>query len=108
LPCLTAGRVGNFYTAGDAAARRTPVMLNASGGFVPWTQQPLLFTASSTSEVLNFLSAGTPGGEPPVVLLADVSLDPVPEPASIALFAGGCLALWKTRNRFRRSAPHRR
>jgi hypothetical protein len=59
-----------------------------SGTFFPWTPQTMTFTATSTSEVLNFLSIG-PAGVPPVVLLADVSLNPaVPEPAMLIPLAG--------------------
>jgi hypothetical protein len=58
-----------------------------SGTFVGWQPQSMVFTATSPSEVLNFLSIG-PAGVPPVVLLANVALDPVPEPSALIPLAG--------------------
>jgi hypothetical protein len=52
------------------------------GGFWSWSVQTMDFTATSPSEVLNFMALGT--GVPPVALLADVSLNAVPEPESWA------------------------
>ncbi len=75
------------------------LMHNASQGVVPWNEQTLDFIATSTSEVLTFLAVGTPGGEPPVSLLADVSMSDIPEPASFALVAGGVLTLIAARRR---------
>jgi hypothetical protein len=68
-------------------------MSNPSTGFTPWNQQSLGFTATSTSELLNFAAVGTPQGLPPVALLADVSLTSVPEPASWALLLAGFAGL---------------
>jgi len=64
------------------------VMNNVSHGWVPWNQQLMSFTLSAAStgtEVLTFLSQGTPGGEPPVVLLDGISLIATPEPATFGL-----------------------
>jgi hypothetical protein len=80
-------------------AETSSLMHNASQGVVPWSQQTLDFIATSTSEVLTFLALGTPGGEPPVSLLADVSMTDIPEPASFALVGGGVLALLAARRR---------
>jgi hypothetical protein len=67
--------------------------------FSPWAQQTMTFTASSTTEVLSFLSIGT--GEPPMLMLDGISLvDSAPEPASIWL--GGCgvaLLAWQFKRR---------
>ena len=68
------------------------VMNNPSGGFQDWNQQTMVFTASAVSQVLTFLSQGTPQGGPPVVLLDGVTLV-APEPGTFALFGGGILAL---------------
>lgn len=62
------------------------LMSTPGGAFTPWNEQTMTFTATSTSELLSFLSLGGPSGVPPVALLADVSLNPVPEPASVAFF----------------------
>jgi hypothetical protein len=77
------------------------LMNNPSGGFTPWNLQTVTFTATSSSEVLNFLSVGGPSGLPPIVLLADVSLTPVPEPASLVLLGGmgGLLVIAMRRRR---------
>ena len=63
------------------------LMNNPTHGFQAWNAQSLTFVATSTSEVLKFFAVGTPGGEPPVVLLGNVSLTgpAVPEPATWAL-----------------------
>jgi len=55
-----------------------------SHGFSGWTPESLTFTATNSSEVLNFLATGGPGGVPPFVLLDGVSVAPVPEPSFIA------------------------
>ncbi len=74
------------------------VMDNPSQGFTPWTQQDLVFQATSTTEVLTFLSIGTPGGAPPVALLDGVSLEvTTPEPCSLALVGVGVLGLFAVR-----------
>ncbi len=69
----------------------TDVLSIPNKGFSGWEQENLTFTASSTSEVLSFLSIGTPGGSPPMALLDGVSVTDtaVPEPSSLALLGTG-------------------
>jgi hypothetical protein len=69
----------------------TPVYDNANHGFSGWMYETLDFTATSGSEVLSFLSVGTPSGVPPFALLDGVSMeDPVvPEPGTFVMLAGG-------------------
>lgn len=71
-----------------------------SKGFSGWIQQTFNYTATNSSEVLSFLAAGTPSGQPPFSLLADVSMQVVvPEPSQVAmgllliLFIGGAAAV---------------
>ncbi|WP_373540187.1 PEP-CTERM sorting domain-containing protein [Chamaesiphon sp.] len=81
------GGVTKFSTVMSASSK-APV----SG----WTPQKLTFTATATSQVLNFLAEGTPVGQPPFALLAgvDVTPAPVPEPLTImgTLFGLGVTA----------------
>ena len=51
------------------------------------------FTAKSTSQLLSFLSIGTPLGLPPAALLDGVSLTTVPEPATWAMMIMGFFGL---------------
>jgi hypothetical protein len=69
------------------------LMLTPGGQFTAWNLQSMTFVATSTSELLNFLSLGMPAGEPPVALLADVSLTAAPEPRTIAVLSVGLLGL---------------
>jgi hypothetical protein len=68
------------------------LMNNASEGVVGWNEQTIDFIATSSSEVLTFLALGTPAGEPPVVLLADVAMSDIPEPGTVAVLASGMIA----------------
>ena len=67
----------------------TATLAVPSGGFSGWKTVKLLFTATSASQVLTFLSVGTPNGQPPIAALDGVSLTAVPEPATWALMLMG-------------------
>jgi hypothetical protein len=74
----------------------TATLTDPSHGFTGWQYTTLTFTATSTSEVLSFLAAGTPDGEPPFSLLDGVSMSQVtavPEPASAAMLLTGLIAI---------------
>lgn len=88
-----------IVTFGDQT-QTTPIVNYAEKGFSPWAEQSFTFTATSTSQLLSFLSAGTPTGSPPFALLDGVSLETVPEPSSclIGAFALAGLALRRRRS----------
>lgn len=72
-----------------STTQNTQVLHNASGGFTGWYSVTMQFVADSTSDVLSFLSVGTPSGYPPVAVLTNVSMARVPEPSTLALFGLG-------------------
>lgn len=69
----------------------------------PWQKVTMQFTATGADEVLSFLSTGTPGGDPPIAFLDNVSLtNAVPEPATWGLMIIGAAAVGASmRNRRR-------
>ena len=67
----------------------TPVVKVASQGFDGWYKAGVTFTATSSSETLQFLANGSPAGLPPFALLDGVSLTAVPEPAMWLLMVAG-------------------
>lgn len=87
----------------------TSTVTVASEGFSGWQQQTFYYTATSSSETLSFLAAGTPTGEPPFSLLAAVDLEVVPDFSNWMVFAGfgvGCIFFKVSRRRRRsRSLP---
>jgi hypothetical protein len=74
----------------------------ATESFSGWMQQTFDYTATSTSETLSFLAAGTPNGEPPFVLINGVDLELIPDFSNWLVFAGfgaGCILLETVRRR---------
>ncbi|HEX4505081.1 MAG TPA: PEP-CTERM sorting domain-containing protein [Alphaproteobacteria bacterium] len=74
----------------------TNILKNTDEGFTGWQYTTLTFTATSSSEVLSFLAAGTPSGVPPFSLLDGISMSQVvstPEPGSIAMLLTGLGAI---------------
>lgn len=102
-----AGSITNSiaYSFGTEAGS-TGVVALPQGGFQPWAQVKALFTATSTSQLLSFLSVGTPNGLPPIALLDGVSMTEVaqvPLPAALPLLGLGLAGLFGVR-RMRRKA----
>ncbi|WP_158931849.1 DUF642 domain-containing protein [Acidisphaera sp. S103] len=83
----------------------TPTVTNPSNSFTGWFTQAYTFTATSTQELLSFLSQGSPSGEPPIALLTDVSVTKVPEPGTLTVLGAGLAGLMAVR---RRCKGHRR
>ena len=65
----------------------------AGKGFSGWMTETFDYVATSSTEVLSFLASGSPAGQPPFALLANVSMTQVPEPATWALMLTGLAAL---------------
>jgi len=76
------------YSLGDEVYT-TAVLNNASHGFTGWNTVSQVFTATGASQVLSFLSIGTPNGLPPIAMLDNVSMAAVPEPATWAMMLVG-------------------
>src|SRR5579871_1461821 len=74
-----------------AQTQSTPILDNADHGFTGWQLASFTYTATQASEVLSFLAAGTPDGEPPFSLLDGVSMSAAPEPGTAGLLVGGLL-----------------
>ncbi len=66
---------------GGAPTQTTATLSTPSQGFEGWFAQTFKFTATGSSQLLTFLSHGTPYGLPPVAVLDGVSVTAVPEPA---------------------------
>ncbi|WP_309605279.1 PEPxxWA-CTERM sorting domain-containing protein [Phenylobacterium sp.] len=71
----------------------TAIVSNPSKDAQGWFTVTHRFTATSTSQLLSFLSIGTPLGLPPAALLDGVSLTTVPEPTSWAMMILGFFGL---------------
>jgi len=86
---FTAATTEQFQVSLGGQTLDTPVLNNVSMGFTGWQQESLTFTPTSATEVLSFLAVSTPGGEPPMSLLADVTASTTPEPSSFMLLGTG-------------------
>jgi hypothetical protein len=74
-------------------SQTTSLLSLPTEGASGWMDQTFDFVATSSSEVLSFLATGTPSGQPPFALLANVSMTQVPEPSTWALMLTGLVGL---------------
>jgi hypothetical protein len=99
---LTGATTEKWQVTLGSQTQDSTTMNNASHGFVPFSQVSMNFVATATTETLSFLSLGTPAGEPPIAILAEVDLVVIPEPGTAAMMAAGLFGLVLLR---RRRAP---
>jgi hypothetical protein len=101
---ITGNTTNQWKVTFGSSTWTSQVMNNQSQSYTPWTAQSVLFTATSTSQVLTFLAVGSPAGQPPISLLDGVTLNFVPEPSSIAVLLAGLFCLGLAARRMRPSA----
>jgi hypothetical protein len=78
----------------NSATMTTQVNTSNPGSILTgWARQTLTFQATSTSQLLSFLAAGTPNGAPPLVFLDGITIAEAPEPATWGLLGLGLLML---------------
>jgi len=87
--CWSGPTTDQIAVSFGGSTQYTDVAHVAAQGLSDWKKQSFTFTATSGTEVLSFLAAGTPEGLPPVALLDGVSVAAVPEPATWAMFLVG-------------------
>jgi hypothetical protein len=86
-------------------AQTTKTVSLPDEGFTGWMTQTFTFMPTSASEVLSFLATGTPSGQPPFALLANVSAVNVPEPAAWTVLVTGLAGLIGVARRRRGLGP---
>ncbi|QYE33398.1 PEPxxWA-CTERM sorting domain-containing protein (plasmid) [Polymorphobacter sp. PAMC 29334] len=86
-----------------SATQATEVVAVPSEGFRGWFNEKFSFTAGGASQVLSFLSIGTPNGLPPIAALDGVSVVAgAPEPSAwLLMIAGFGLVGFSARRRAR-------
>ena len=70
-------------TFGTSTFQSDTISVASGAATTAWQQQTTTFTATNTSQVLKFLTRGTPTGGPPFVLLSAVSLNDITPPAEV-------------------------
>jgi hypothetical protein len=95
----TTGFTGHWAVSLGSQSLNSATMNNPYRGSTGWVLQTLSFTATSASETLSFLATSPGTGQPPFLLLADVSLS-VAEPESLTMLAVGMGGLLLLRRRF--------
>jgi hypothetical protein len=101
-----AGTTQEFLTVSlGGESHNTLTLTEATDVASLWNAVSMTFTATGPSEVLSFLSVGSPDGLPPMALLDNVSLtNTVPEPATWGLMLVGVAAVGASLRLRRRAA----
>ena len=102
---------GQWLVSLGTSSQSTPTVPVARTGFSGWMTQTFNYVATSSTEVLSFLTTGTPSSQPQLALLANVSMTAVPEPGGLAVMLPGfvcVLALARRRRRTGAMAPRNR
>jgi hypothetical protein len=90
-----------FGTTSLYSTRSTATINDPHRAFTPWSLATMVFTANATNQVLEFLSQGTPSGDPPMDFIAGVALtQATPEPSGMALMGMGMIGLVVVRRKF--------
>lgn len=77
---------------GSASQTTNALTITSPTSFSGWVTETFTFVATSATETLALLASGG-SGQPPLALIANVSLTKSPEPMSIAILATGILGL---------------
>jgi hypothetical protein len=89
---------------GNTSQLSTLINLPSEDPVTPWDLQVMQFTADAPTQLLSFLSVGTPTGLPPFALLSGVSVEAVPEPLTIIGTAIGSMAAFQIRKKLKNSS----
>ena len=89
-----------FQVSFGGSSQTTTLQSEPSKGNSGWISEKFTFVADGTSDTLTFLSLGNPSGVPPVGLLSNVDVSPVPEPSTLVMLGLG--GVWLVGVRLRR------
>jgi hypothetical protein len=98
---FTGATTDSFAVSLGSQTFNTAAINLPSEGFSGWMNQTFNYTATSTSEALSFLAAGSPA-VPPFALLANVQLVDAPEPGTLMILISPIVALAAIARRRRR------
>ena len=97
------GATTESFTVGlGDQSQSTITYQDPSHGFSGWMTDTMSFTYDGSSNILSFLAVGSPSGEPPNLLLDDVTMyaqTTVPEPSGWGIFIAGCAIAYMVRRR---------